>query len=169
MRRGGYSLTLLLIATLVGGPALAQDFFVYPKEGQSQEQLEQDKFQCYNWAKNESGFDPMEVPKATAPPPQKQASSSTAGGAVKGGVGGALLGTGVGAITGGRKGARKGAAIGGLSGGVLGGMKSSQANRRDQQAQQQWEQQQVAAYTQKRNAYNRAYAACLEARGYTVK
>ena len=166
MKRVGCLLALLLIAALMGAPALAQDFFVYPKEGQSQEQTEQDKFQCYNWAKNQSGLDPMQVPQATSAPPQKQAKG---GGAVKGGVGGALLGTGIGAITGGGKGARRGAAIGGLSGAAIGGVRSSQQRQRDEQARKQWEQEQVATYTQQRNAYNRAYAACLEARGYSVK
>jgi len=36
-----------------------------------------------------------------------------------------------------------------------------------QQQQQQWEQQ-AAEYAQNRDKYNRAYAACLEGRGYTV-
>ena len=58
---------------------------------------------------------------------------------------------------------------GGLSGGALGGMRSSAQNRQAEQQRQQWEQQQANQYMQKRNSYNRAYSACLEGRGYSVK
>ena len=152
----------LFLATIVTGTALAQDPIVFPAKGQSQDQMEQDKFQCYNWAKKETGFDPMKVPTATSAPPQQQARR---GGAVRG----AAVGAGVGAVakSGGSrsKGAAKGAAIGG----VLGGARTQRQMRRDEQARQQWEQEQAAQYSHSRNTYNRAYAACMEARGYTVK
>jgi hypothetical protein len=149
--------------------AFSQELVIYPANGQSQDQMEKDKFECYSWAKEQTGFDPMQAPTATAPPPAQQAQHSTAGGAVRGGVGGALLGAGVGAIAGGSKGAKKGAAIGGVSGGVLGGARSHNQQQRDQQARAQWEKEQTQQYTAKRNAYNRAYSACMEGRGYTVK
>ncbi len=156
----------------VGGAAslYAQtELFIYPEKGQSQEQTEKDKFECYGWAKGQSGFDPMAPPTATEPPPQAQARGSTAGGAVRGAVGGALLGAGVGAIADGKSGAKKGAGIGALSGGVVGGVRRSQQVRQDQEAQKQWEQQQASQYVQARGQYNRAFAACMEGRGYTVK
>ena len=79
------------------------------------------------------------------------------------------MGAGAGALIK-RKGSRsKGVATGAVVGGVLGWARQSSQNRRDQQARQQWEQQQANEYAQKRNTYNRAYAACLEAKGYTVK
>ena len=160
------SITLLLLLTcFVAGNALGQDFFIYPNKGQSNDQMEQDKFQCYNWAKGQTGFDPMQAPRATSPPPP-QSDASVAGGAVRGGVGGALLGAGIGAIAGDTG---KGAAIGAVSGGALGGMRSHNQKRDAERAQQQWEQQQVAQYTQSRDSYNRAYVACLNGRGYTVK
>ncbi len=169
MKRINGFLIVLLLAAFIARTAVAQDFMIYPAKGQSQDQMEKDKFECYSWAKGQTGFDPMEMPKATAPPPSKQAKSSTAGGAVKGGVSGGLLGAGVGAIAGGSKGARKGAAIGGLSGGAIGGIRSSSQQKQDKQAQKQWEQQQANQYMQKRDTYNRAYSACLEGKGYTVK
>ena len=48
-------------------------------------------------------------------------------------------------------------------------MRRADQNRRQAQAQQQWEQEQIQNYEQGRNSYNRAYAACLESRGYTVR
>jgi len=158
-------MVVLIFACVVTGGAFAQDFFIYPNKGQSNDQMEQDKFQCYNWAKGQTGFDPMQVPKATSAPPPKS-DANVAGGAVKGGIGGALLGAGIGAIAGD---AGKGAAIGAVSGGALGGMRSHNQKKEAERAQQQWEQQQVAQYTQSRDSYNRAYVACLEGRGYTVK
>jgi hypothetical protein len=144
-------------------PVLSQELIIFPKEGQSQQQMEQDKFTCYSWAKAQSGFDPMQAPQASSPSPQQQASQ---GEVVKGAARGALLGVTIGAIAGD---AGKGAAIGAASGGLLGGMRSTNQKRQQQQAQEQWAQQQAQAYNQKRNTYNRAYGACLEAKGYTVK
>jgi hypothetical protein len=63
----------------------------------------------------------------------------------------------------------KGAAIGAAGGGLVGGMRRNDQRRREEQAQKDWEQDQVAQYTRARNDYNRAYAACLEGRNYTVK
>jgi len=40
---------------------------------------------------------------------------------------------------------------------------------RDAQNRRDWEQKEASAYAQNRNEYNRAFSACLEGRGYTVK
>jgi len=154
---------ILIGGLLIIGTAFAQDLIVFPKGGQSQEQMEKDKFTCYSWAKEQSGFDPMEAPTASSSPPQQQAPQ---GGVVKGAARGALVGVTVGAIAGD---AGKGAAIGAASGGLLGGMRRTDQKRQQQQAEEQWAQQQANAYHQKRETYNRAYGACLEAKGYTVK
>ena len=155
---------LTIVSTFaLAGTAMAQEMIVYPNDNQSPDQQEQDKFQCYSWAKGQTGFDPMAPPTATEAPPQQEAQQGGVGrGAVRGTVGGAV----VGAIAGDTK---KGAAIGAASGALMGGMRRSDQKRREQTAQQQWEQEQVAQYTQARNNYNRAYAACLEGLGYTVR
>jgi hypothetical protein len=153
---------LLMIGFLVTGDALAQDPIVFPAEGQSEEQMEKDKFSCYQWARNQTGFDPMEVPKATSPPPQQTAGSGTA-------LKGAAVGAGAGALIK-RSGSRsKGAATGAVVGGVIGGAAQAGQRRQDEKARQQWEQEQASQYTAKRNEYNRAYGACMEGKGYTVK
>ena len=153
------AITPMIVAACLGvtaGPAAAQDLMIYPKDGQDKEQQEQDEFQCYRWARDETDFDPMEVPTATEAPPQQEAK--------KGGVGrGAVRGAAVGGIVGGSDGAKTGAAAGAL----VGGMRRGDQNRSEAQAQ--WEQEQAAIYAQNRNNYNRAYAACLEGRGYTVR
>ena len=141
----------------------AQDLMIYPAQGQSPEQQQKDEFECYTWAKQQSGFDPMVVPQATAPPPQQQGrQSSVVGGAARG----AALGVVGGAIAGD---AGKGAAIGAATGALFGGMRRNQQRQQQQQSQRQWEQQQAAQYQNNRNNYNRALGVCLEGRGYTVR
>ena len=153
----------LLITFLAAGVVLAQELIIYPAKGQSQEQLDKDKYECYSWAKQQSGFDPMQQPKATEPPPQQQAQR---GGVVRGGARGAAVGAATGAIAGDTG---KGAAIGAASGALVGGMRRRDQQRQQQQAEQQWAQQQATTYTKNRDGYNRAYGACLEGRGYSVK
>jgi len=153
-----------LLATVFVGPTLAEDLIVFPAKGQSQQQVEQDKFTCYSWAKQQTGFDPMQAPKATAPPPPQQAPQ---GGLFRGAARGAAVGAVAGEIA--NDDAGKGAAAGAAAGALMGGMRRRDQAKRQQQAQQQWAQQQTAQYEQKRSTYNRGYAACLEAKGYTVK
>lgn len=158
----------VIVVTLVcmvffGETVLAQELIIYPQKGQSQEQMEKDKFECYTWSKQQSGFDPMAPPTASTPPPASQELQSSA---VKGAARGALVGVAVGAIAGN---AGKGAAIGAASGGLLGGMKRRDEVVSQEKAEQQWAQQQANEYAAKRNTYNRAYAACMEGRAYTVK
>lgn len=143
-------------AFLASGPASAQEPIVFPAKGQSKDQTEKDKYSCYSWAKGQTGFDPMQVPTATSAPPKQK------GGAVRGAAGGAAAGAVVGAIAGD---AGKGAAIGAASGGIVGGARK----RQSQKEQEQWAQEQAAGYDKRRGEYNRAWSACMEGKGYTVK
>ena len=147
---------VLLFSSMLTGTSFA-DPIIYPAKGQSNDQLEADKYQCYGWAKNNSGFDPMHA----AQPGQAQAPSS-GGGAVGGAARGAAMGAAIGAIAGD---AGKGAAIGAASGGMGGAMRRRGASRQQAQATQQAQQQYNAA----KAGYDKAFAACLEGRGYTVK
>jgi len=157
---------LFLIAAamlLTLGTAHAQqtgDVFVFPNADQDQEQQDLDTVQCQRWARENTGFDPSQRPTASSAPPPDQ-TSSTGGGMARGALGGAA----VGAIIGGSDGAGKGA----LAGGVLGGMRTNRRNRESEQQQQQWEQQQMAEYNRNRQNWNRAFAACMEGRDYTVR
>jgi len=164
MRNKMQILLLLLIASLVfTGPTLGSDVFIYPNKGQSQKQQDKDKYECYGWAKQQTGFDPMAQPTATAPPPPQGA---PVGGVVRGAGRGALGGLAIGAIAGD---AGKGAAIGAASGALIGGMRRRDQVMRQNQAQQQWANQQAANYEHNRSNYNRAFSSCMEGRGYTVK
>jgi hypothetical protein len=163
MRATVNALLCAALAVLVPSQILADDFYIYPAKGQSKEQQGKDKYQCYEWAKQQTGFDPMVRPEATSAPPSQQA---TSGGAVSGAAKGAAVGA-IGGAIGGNAG--KGAAIGALAGGVFGGARRRSQAREQQQAEQQWEQQQVANYNNQRAAYDRATKACLTGRGYTIQ
>jgi outer membrane lipoprotein SlyB len=149
----------MFLMTMLGTQALmASDLYVYPAKGQSADQQSKDEYDCYQWAKRDTGFDPMAAPTASSPAPTTQ---QRQGGMARGALGGAAIG----AIVGDSSDAGKGAAIGGL----LGGMRQRRHNVEAEQQQAQWEQQESSQYANSRNNYNRAYAACLEGRGYTVK
>lgn len=148
---------MTLMAVLAFAPvAQAQDLFVFPNEGQSQDQQDMDEFQCQRMARDRTGFDPMATPTATSAAPQQQ------GGVVGGAARGALLGGAIGAATGNtRQGLRAGAA----GGGVLGGMRRADSNRQ----QDDWARREAQNYQRNRDNWNRAFIACMESRGYTVR
>ena len=151
---GRWPLSMALVA--IASSAFAQELFIYASQGQTREQQDVDEAQCRRFATDRTGFDPMRMPAATTAAPGSQ------GSVLGGGARGALLGTAVGAIAGD---VGRGAAIGGASGGLLGGMR-----RQDSQRQQQdWVQRESIRHQQNRDAFNRAFAACLEGRGYTVR
>ena len=135
----------LLAVALVAGPALGQSY-IYPNRGQSPQQQQRDQAECHAWAIQQPGANVAAVP----PPP-----SGYTGDVVRGAAGGAAIGV-VGGAIGGDAG--KGAAIGAAAGALLGGMRRASKQNAAAQAQAQTSQ-----------AYGRAFAACLEGRGYTVK
>jgi len=134
----------------IAGPL---DMYVFPAKGQDKDTQDRDEFDCYKWAVEQSGIDPMN-------PPDVQADPNAGTGAVVGSSArGAAAGAAVGAISGS---AGKGAAIGATLG-AFGGM----GRRRGAQAgaEQQAKQQQAAMI----NSFKKAFAVCLEGKGYTVK
>jgi hypothetical protein len=50
----------------------AEDFYIYPRNGQSQEQQAADRYECHSWASSQTGFDPT-APAGGAPPDQADA------------------------------------------------------------------------------------------------
>jgi len=152
------SILLLTFANI----SFAQEFFVFPGQGQSQDQMDKDKVKCQVWARQQTGFDPLQTHTATAPPPTQGARQ---GGILRGGARGALIGTAAGAIAGN---VGRGAAIGASTGALMGGFRAADQRRNESAAQQQWAQQQAAQIAQERDRFNRAYIACLQGKGYTV-
>jgi hypothetical protein len=139
--------------------SVADELIIFPNAEQSAEQQESDKFTCYNWAKDESSFDPMAPPTVTEAPPQE--------GPRKGGTGrGLVRGAAVGQVVGGDSDSTAKGAAAGL---LIGGMRRQDQKRKEAAERKQWEEEQARIYTENRNRYNRAYAACLEGKNYTVR
>lgn len=136
--------------------------YVYPEKGQTPQQQEFDRGQCYSWAVQQSGFDPANPTVASAPPPSPGAPQ---GGMFRGAAGGAALGA-VGGAIGGNAG--KGAAIGAGVGALFGGFRRMRWAEEEQQQQQSYQMQQQSSMAQGHANYNRAFGACMSGRGYTV-
>lgn len=149
-------IVMALFGLSIALTSAADELIIFPNADQSPEQQEQDKFACYSWAKGESGFDPIAPPTATEPPPQEQPKR---GGLLRGAARGAVVGEIVDDDAG------KGAA----AGAVVGGMRRQDQKRKDAAERQRWEEEQARIYAENRNRYNRAYAACLEGKNYTVR
>jgi hypothetical protein len=146
-----------MAGALLAAPSAAQELFVYPEKGQTAEQQQKDESECRSWAQQQSGFDPAQLPTTGTPPPQGGPSmvGSAVGGAAVGAVAGKITGVGGG----------KGAGAGAAAGGMIAGMKGIQAQRQ----QDDWARRETEQYMARRQAYNRALAACLGGRGYTVQ
>ncbi len=165
MQKQTFVSMVMTVCILSAGAVAAQELVVFPAKGQSQEQMEKDKSDCYTWAKQQTGVDPMQPPQtAQTAPPQSEGPS---GERVKGAARGAAVGAVVGEIA--NDDAGEGAAAGAAAGAIAGGMKTRQNRRQLDQQQQQASQQQQAADDQARDTYNRAFGACMEGKGYTVK
>lgn len=150
---------IMPICVVWAGAALAAtnpELVIYPSKGQTAEQQSKDEFECYQWAKQQSGFDPMAPPTTTTAPPPTE---SQQGGVLRG----ALIGAAVGEIV------SDDAGSGAAAGALMGGVRRRSQVRRESAKYDQWAQQEAAQYSQGRDFYNRNYGACLEGRGYTVK
>ena len=155
-RPAGAILATILVLGLTLDGAAAQNIIAYPARGQGPQQQERDRYDCYNWAVQQTGYNPQaQFAGSTTPPPPP------GGGALPGAARGAAIGA-VGGAIGGDAG--KGAAIGAGVGGLFGGMRRREA----EQQQYQQQQQQAAASAQRSGGFNRAMGACLQGRGYTV-
>jgi hypothetical protein len=110
----------------------------YPARGQGAERISRDTTHCEEWAKQQTGYDPV-----------AETAKGAAVGTLLGGALGAGGGAAVGAASGGSvgRGAATGAVVGGVVGGVAGG---------------------VYQYSKTKDGYDKAYAACMSARGYAT-
>jgi hypothetical protein len=149
-------------------PQVSTQVFFYPTAGQTTEQQSRDHYECYNWAIQQTGFDPgqsaiptdQRVRVVPMPPLGHDTVAFTIAGAV------------LGALIGGRH-HGAGSAIIGAAGGAIAGAASDSA--RAEYARQQEEsyaaQSRVgsAQLAEKAAGFRRAMSACLEGRGYKVR
>jgi hypothetical protein len=170
-----WGMVALAVAALVAGPTAVRaappslsanpgNHVIFPAKGQTPEQQKQDETAAYDWATQQTGWDPYQaydklVEQGYA---AAQAADAARGGGVKRAAGGALLGVAIGAIAGD---AGMGAAIGATAGGLTGGARS----RKARQAATGSADAAVAAYKQQFSTWDRNFMAAMEGKGYTVK
>jgi len=149
--------------------AVSADVFAYPREGQSDKQLDRDRYECNKWAVAQSGYDPSAHPQFTTYQPTPVVSLPPRGADT---VAGVISGAVTGAVIAGPYDTSEGAMIGAIAGGIMGAITES-ARRKEaglinahQSTQSQAERARLEALV---SNYRRAIGACLEARGYTVK
>lgn len=142
--------------------------YAYPQKGQTPEQLDRDRYECYRWAMKETGFDPSaaEVPPhrrvrvVTGPPPGAKV------------MAGAVTGAVIGAAVSNPWHAGDGALVGAVAGTVVGAVAASADDRERQRVEddaRRTERERAAAIERDAERYRRALGACLAGRGYTVR
>jgi len=148
-------------------PPPSTQIYFYPGKGQSAAQQDRDRFECYLWAKQQTGYDPSAAQLAphqrvrvipTTPPGR-----DTAAGAVTGAV--------IGAVVSPPGSSAEGAVVGAVAGAMVGAAVDTARQERVERVQQRYDRQQaqrIARIEQQASGYRRAMAACLEGRGYTV-
>ena len=149
-------------------PASMPPLYFYPERGQSDEQQDRDRYECYRWAVVQTGSDPGMTPVTRSPEPATGTVSRDPGVAVAGAATGAVVG---GMMSSGRNGGR-GMVLGAIFGGLLGASaeearaqdteRALEARRRDWQAREDARQQPV-------EGFRRAMSACMGGRGYNVR
>jgi outer membrane lipoprotein SlyB len=147
--------------------ALTQVYF-YPKSGQTTKQQSRDHYECYNWAMDQTGFDPsvssipseQRVRVVPMPPPGHDTVVMSIAGAV------------LGALIAGPRHAAQGALIGGASGAAVGAtsdISRQESARQLEEAYANRNQARDLHYERKALDFRRAMSACLEGRGYSVQ
>ena len=140
--------------------AITQIYF-YPNKGQSTEQQSRDHYECYNWAIEQTGFDPSEssiapeqrVRVVPMPPPGHDTVAMSIAGAV------------LGSLIGGYHHSGEGALIGAIGGDAS----RAESARQMEEAYQNHNQARDLHKEKKALQFRRAMTACIEGRGYTVK
>ncbi len=186
--RAALSLAVVLGLALLGGCAASQPrhaiarttlppptaavssrVYFYPMAGQSAEQQDRDRFECYNWAVKQTGFDPSQsrsVPRerveiVPVPPPGTHTAVGAATGAV---IGAAVVP---------RHDTLEGAVVGAVAGAVIGAASDSARQEQAAQIQERYDRklevQNAARAEQQARDFRNAMGACLEGRGYSVR
>lgn len=137
--------------------------YAYARQGQSDVQLDRDRYECHLWAVKQTGFDPS---AANVPPHQRVVvvrESPPPGASV---AAGALTGAAIGAAVSRPRDAASGAIVGAVAGAAIGAIAASGQPRRPERVIQSERDRDI-----ERGAanYRRALSACLDGRGYSVR
>jgi len=155
------------IAVITINVSIAQDsgiakslgLYVFPSNDQDKATQEADEMACFKWAKEQTGYDPMNPTQVVGATVDKSADGSAVVGSAMGAAGGAAIGA-IAGDTG------KGAAIGATVGAVRGRRAKVVGDAKQQQANDQGA---AAVSKELENDYKKAFSVCMEGKGYTIK
>lgn len=149
-------------------PRPSATVYFYPTNGQTAEQQDFDRYECYVWARKQTGFDPS-LPRRDGGPPVRIVAMPRAGHDT---VAGAAAGAVIGAAVSDPWHTGEGAAIGAVAGAVIGAASDASREQAAQVAQSRRDaaSARVAAEVDAQVlGYRNAMKACLSARGYSVE
>jgi hypothetical protein len=134
--------------------------YIYPTQGQSPEQMDRDRYQCYVSSVQQTGVDPSRPSRTVE---QVVVAPAPGAGTATGAVGGAIVGS----LLAGPRSAGLGFLLGGATGAIVGS--AADAHTQAQATQAQMQAREARAADQERmQAFRRTNSACLASRGYSV-
>lgn len=144
-------------------PASLTKVLFYPLQDQSAARQDRDRYDCYVWSVDQTGFDPSRriaprEARATVVPSPAQTVGTAA-----------VLGAAVGAVAAGPDDVLEGALVGAAAGTVVG---AAAVGARQQEAglvEARYNGGGYGRYEREAAEYRRAMSACLEGRGYSVR
>ena len=150
-------------------PPPSPTVYAYPAQGQTDQQLDRDRYECNTWAVQQTGFDP-----STATPQPQRRMVAVQGGPPPGSAvaTGAFTGAFLGALFSNPWYAGQGALIGAVGGAIVGGIVESERAKQVHAQQAQLDatvNSRDPVYERRVSDYRRAMSACLEGRGYNVR
>lgn len=145
-------------------PAPSVELYFYPTKGQSKQQQERDRYECYLWAVKQTGYDPGQ---AMAPHQRIEVVPATPPGANV--AAGAATGAVVGSILSGPRDHGQGLVFGAIAGAMLGAASEQAQQEHAARLERQYNARDYARVERQARDYRRAMTACLEGRGYTVR
>ena len=149
-------------------PPPATQVVFYPNAGQSPAQQDRDRYECYRWAVQQTGFDPSAP--YVAPHKRVEVVSTTPAGAnmAAGAVTGAVLGAAVSRP----RDAGGNAIVGAIAGAAIGAAADANNQAQVERIQQRYDEREASREAQRDQqaaTFRRAISACLAGRNYTVR
>lgn len=149
-------------------PSSPTQVYYYPLHGQNARQQDRDRYECYLWAKQQTGFDPSAPQLAPHQRveviPQPAPGTDTAVGTVTGAM--------IGSMVTAPHDSAQGAVLGAVAGAMIGAASDEARRQEAERLQAHYDRQAAlrnAHFEQQASNYRRAMTACLDGRGYSVR
>lgn len=146
-------------------PVSLTKVYFYPMQGQSPDTQDRDRYECYVWAVDQTGFDPSrrigprETRATVVPAPSPLESVAT----------GAAVGAVIGAVAAGHGDRAEGLLLGAAAGSVVGAAAAGSQPQQARGADARYNSRGYGRHEREAAEYRRAMSACLEGRGYSVR